>query len=60
MTLDKAKAIVTRLSNGREPWDLNEKVEALLLAGEAIEALLRSRLGDPPLDGERLPGETEE
>lgn len=34
--------------------------DALELGIEAIKVVWRSREGDPPLDGELLPGETEE
>ena len=32
--------------------------DALQIGIEAVKVLQRSRLGDPPLDGELLPGET--
>jgi len=60
MTLEKAKTIVTRLSKWQSHTDPVEVMQALELAAAAIDALVRSRSGDPPLDGELLPGETEE
>lgn len=34
--------------------------DAVALGNEALKATIRARQGDPPLDGELLPGETED
>jgi hypothetical protein len=57
-TIDDA---IERLND--RAWVANrnfEDDEDIQLGIEALKAIKRAREGDPPLDGELLPGETEE
>ena len=59
MTLEETKEKLTAEREVALRTGRRDLYVALGIGSEAIDALIRSRLGDPPLDGELLPGETE-
>ena len=55
------KAIEVLILENKHPWN-NAKSDlrnAVKLGIEALKVIQRERIGDPPLDGELLPGETD-
>ena len=60
MTLDEAKEKLTAEKEVAKRTGQRTLYDALQIGIEAVKVMQRSREGDPPLDGEMLPGETEE
>jgi len=58
MTIDKAIKVLRRKRRTEPGGSLGEEWDALNLGIEALKVVRRERVGDPPLDGELLPGET--
>ena len=60
MTIDKAIEVLQDLLTYIEPDDPPEYHKAFDLSIEALKEIKRTREGNPALDGELLPTETEE
>lgn len=60
MKLEEAKKLIqAEIDDEDLDWE-SPLGEAYHLAFEAVKVVIRSRQGDPPLDGELLPGETDD
>ena len=60
MNSKKAIEILQRKRQTESSGELGEEWDALNLSIEALKQILEDRQGNPLLDGELLPGETEE
>ncbi|MBA7707089.1 hypothetical protein ES703_115954 [subsurface metagenome] len=60
MKIDEAKRIIGNIKRCDIPKEETAKWEALDLGLEALREVKKARQGDPALDGELLPNETEE
>lgn len=60
MTLEKAIELVKKLTKKDVIYYTQDNDDALLVLIEAGKEVLKARDGNPALDGELLPGETEE
>ena len=60
MNIDQAIEILSDLGWNKDTLDEPDTQAALQLGSEALLEVKRAREGDPALDGELLPGETEE
>lgn len=59
MKIDKAIKILSEGISAEHCPTLPEWEAAINLGTEALKVIQRERIGDPPLDGELLPGETD-
>lgn len=60
MKLEKAIEILNQDLTWTYPAKFNDLQDAMKLGSEALKEVKRARKGDPALDGELLPSETEE
>lgn len=59
MTIDKAIKILEGNIEGNADWWETQLGKSIRLGIEALKEVKKARYGDPALDGELLPGETE-
>jgi len=60
MTIDEAIELLEYLKQAAEKLKIGRSIDATQLGIEALKECKKARYGDPALDGELLPGETEE
>lgn len=60
MFLKEAIEILSHLSTAGAPNITLDEIDAVKLGIEALKECVKARQGDPALDGELLPGETDE